>query len=78
MTNRFINWLRPAPRPDVTKASATGPLLAFYSQGRPVWTPRDYAALAREGFPRRRGRAHRPHIPRPQAELNCRKYMQYM
>jgi HK97 family phage portal protein len=34
------------------KASATGALIAFHSNGRPVWTPRDYAALAREGFAR--------------------------
>ncbi len=35
-----------------TKASAAGPLIAFQSAGRPAWTPRDYAALAREGFAR--------------------------
>jgi HK97 family phage portal protein len=52
MANRFLNWLRAPARPDANKASATGPLLAFYNQGRPVWTPRDYAALAREGFAR--------------------------
>ncbi|GGH13834.1 portal protein [Alsobacter metallidurans] len=34
------------------KASRTGPLIAFPSIGRPVWTPRDYAALAREGYQR--------------------------
>jgi HK97 family phage portal protein len=38
------------PRPDDTKASRTGPLIALSSQGRPVWTPRDYAGFAREGF----------------------------
>ncbi len=32
------------------KQSATGPLLALQSMGQPVWTPRDFAALAREGF----------------------------
>ena len=32
------------------KQSATGPLVALQSMGQPVWTPRDYAALAREGF----------------------------
>ncbi len=32
------------------KASAAGPLIAFQSAGRPVWTPRNYAALAREGY----------------------------
>lgn len=34
------------------KASRTGALVAFSRLGRPVWTPRDYAALAREGFGR--------------------------
>jgi HK97 family phage portal protein len=37
-------------RPAETKASRTGPLIALSSQGRPVWTPRDYAGFAREGF----------------------------
>ncbi len=32
------------------KASQTGPLTAWHGVGRPVWTPRDFAALAREGF----------------------------
>jgi HK97 family phage portal protein len=32
------------------KASRTGALVALFSQGRPRWTPRDYHALAREGF----------------------------
>ncbi len=32
------------------KQSATGKLIAMQSAGAPVWTPRDYAALAREGF----------------------------
>jgi HK97 family phage portal protein len=39
-------------RPENAKASATGPLVALQTQGRPVWTPRDYAALASEGFAR--------------------------
>lgn len=34
------------------KASATGPLIALQVQGRAVWTPRDYASLAREGYGR--------------------------
>jgi hypothetical protein len=33
-----------------TKASRTGPLLAFEALRQPVWSPRDYAAFAREGF----------------------------
>jgi len=39
-------------RPEERKASRTGPLLALHGAGRPVWTPRDYAALAREGYAR--------------------------
>jgi len=34
------------------KATRTGPLIALHGAGRAVWTPRDYAALAREGFAR--------------------------
>ena len=37
-------------RPDTTKASATAALLSINSLGQPVWSPRDYAAFAREGF----------------------------
>jgi HK97 family phage portal protein len=33
-----------------TKASRALRAVSFYAAGRPVWTPRDYAALAREGF----------------------------
>ena len=32
------------------KSSATGPLIAFDYLHRPVWTPRDYEAFAREAF----------------------------
>ena len=32
------------------KSSITGPLIAFDYLHRPVWTPRDYEAFAREGF----------------------------
>src|SRR5579884_2069011 len=32
------------------KASRAGPLVALQSGGRARWTPRDYAALAREGY----------------------------
>lgn len=35
---------------DETKASAAGPLIVLETLGRPVWTPRDYEAFAREGF----------------------------
>ena len=43
-------WSRGGAQPLALKASATGQLIAFESLGRPVWTPRDYAAFAREGF----------------------------
>ena len=32
------------------KASKTAKLIAWTTSGQPVWTPRDLAALAREGF----------------------------
>lgn len=32
------------------KASKTGAIIALHSAGRPVWTPRNYAALARAGY----------------------------
>ena len=32
------------------KASKTAKFIAWTSAGQPVWTPRDFAALAREGF----------------------------
>ncbi|MGH1350001.1 MAG: hypothetical protein ACRBBN_04220 [Methyloligellaceae bacterium] len=38
------------PRPPEQKASATAPLIAIHTGGQPVWTPRDYANLSREGF----------------------------
>jgi HK97 family phage portal protein len=41
-----------APRSLDVKASRTGPLIAVSTQGRAVWTPRDYGALAREGYQR--------------------------
>jgi HK97 family phage portal protein len=46
MRNLFAKFLR-APE---AKASRTARLLAFESGGRARWTPRDYAALAREGY----------------------------
>ncbi|MEZ5841419.1 MAG: phage portal protein [Hyphomicrobiales bacterium] len=36
--------------PAEAKASRAGGLVALTVAGRPVWTPRDYAALAREGY----------------------------
>ena len=32
------------------KRSATAPVIALHQTGRPQWTPRNYAALAAEGF----------------------------
>jgi HK97 family phage portal protein len=46
MFDRLKNLLRPPE----TKASRTARLIALQSSGRPRWTPRDCAALAREGY----------------------------
>lgn len=46
-------WARFFNRPTQvqnTKASAVGSLIALSTLGRPVWTPRDYDRLAREGY----------------------------
>jgi HK97 family phage portal protein len=43
-------WSRLFTRPEATKASATGALVALSTLGRPVWTPRNYDRLAREGY----------------------------
>ena len=48
----FLESVRKGFRPAEAKASRTGPLIALSGSGRPVWTPRDYAALAREGYAR--------------------------
>src|SRR2546423_14910544 len=48
MFDRFRNLVR-APE---QKASRTAQLIAFETGGRARWTPRDYAALAREGYVR--------------------------
>ncbi len=47
---RLIDWIRPAS--SETKQSAAAPLIALNAHGRPVWTPRNYTALAKEGFMR--------------------------
>ena len=39
-----------APTPPEAKDSRVGPLIAYETLGGPVWSPRDYAAFAREGF----------------------------
>jgi HK97 family phage portal protein len=48
----MLNFLSRLRRPADLKASRTAQAVALYMAGRPVWTPRDYAALAREGFQR--------------------------
>src|SRR5437763_2111480 len=46
MFDRLKNLLRPPE----AKSSRTARLVAFENGGRPRWTPRDYTALAREGY----------------------------
>ncbi len=46
MLNRFRHFFASPER----KSSRTGRLIALESGGRARWTPRDYAALAREGY----------------------------
>jgi HK97 family phage portal protein len=48
MLNRLKSLLRAPER----KSSRTARLIALESGGRPRWTPRDYSALAREGYAR--------------------------
>ena len=48
----LMDYFKPRPPAVDTKASRTGAVVAWHNQGRPVWTPRDYAALAREGYAR--------------------------
>jgi HK97 family phage portal protein len=47
MLNRLHRWLQAPPDAKASRAQAA---VAFYMSGRAVWTPRDYGALAREGF----------------------------
>lgn len=47
---RFPNLLNGFLRPEKTKASATGPLIAWSHIGQPQWTPRRMSNLAEEGF----------------------------
>ena len=46
----MLDGLKKMLRPPEMKASRTAKVLAFESGGRARWTPRDYAALAREGY----------------------------
>jgi len=47
MLSKLTRWFRAPPE---AKASRAHSAAAFYFEGRAVWTPRDYAALSREGF----------------------------
>lgn len=47
MLNRLTRWFQAPPDAKASRAQAA---VALYVAGRAVWTPRDYAALAREGF----------------------------
>jgi HK97 family phage portal protein len=46
----FSRFFKSPPAPNEAKTS--GSMLAYSRLGQPVWTPRDYGALAREGFQR--------------------------
>jgi HK97 family phage portal protein len=46
----FSRFFKSPPVPSEAKTS--GSMLAYSHLGQPVWTPRDYGALAREGFQR--------------------------
>src|SRR5581483_4289539 len=46
----MFNLLKSLLRPPEAKASRTARVIAFDAGGFPRWTPRDYAALAREGY----------------------------
>jgi HK97 family phage portal protein len=46
--NGFLSRWQPFTREQ--KQSATGSIVALHTAGRPAWTPRQYDALAREGF----------------------------
>ncbi|WP_375458423.1 phage portal protein [uncultured Enterovirga sp.] len=54
MLQPILGWLGLAPdrKAAQTRPPPLGSTLAFYLTGRPVWTARDYTALAREGFQR--------------------------
>ena len=49
----FKNWFRsspPAAEIPESKASATGPVVAYASSGRVAWSPRDTVSLTKTGF----------------------------
>ncbi|HUL89618.1 MAG TPA: phage portal protein [Pseudolabrys sp.] len=48
----MLNHLKSFFNPSESKSSRAGRLFAIQNSGRPRWTPRDYSALAREGYAR--------------------------
>src|SRR5262249_20087214 len=46
----MLDRLKSLFTPPETKASRTAQLIQLEGGGRPRWTPRDYAALTREGY----------------------------
>ncbi len=48
----LVRLMRPRADERDVKQSRVAQTIAFHTLGRPVWTPRDYAALADEGFQR--------------------------
>jgi len=50
--NSLFTNLFPGKTPPERKASAARAVLAFNRPGAPAWTPRNYAALARQGYER--------------------------
>src|SRR3954462_1936314 len=50
MDSAMLGFIKNLLRAPEQKASRTAQLIAFQSGGRARWTPRDYAALAREGY----------------------------
>jgi HK97 family phage portal protein len=52
MADHLFSRFFKRPLPHLPERKATGSLLAYSHLGQPIWTPRDYGALAREGFAR--------------------------
>ena len=52
VTNSMWSHIRKMLAPPETKSSLVARLIALEHGGRPRWTPRAYAALAREGYAR--------------------------
>ncbi len=50
VAGRAVPWRLNSGSATEAKSSATGPLIAMQTLRHPVWTPRDYATFAREGY----------------------------